>query len=424
VFISPGGVLLTNNHVLGVSICPREGCFANITFLYQRDQPPPPPHAQLSFVVPLAIDVGLDMAVVQVQTVAGAPLATPDYVTIDARDAPSLVGTHVHVVGHPEGHLKKWTQGTVIDSSGTWFTSTAFILPGSSGSPLLDDAGNLVGLLHRSPVSNDMFSSASVDDYSIGTASAALVAAMPAPLPGVTWSIHADATAAEVVDNENEYLNAQAEQATVDGATSEVLDSLASACDAGLARTDIASPTDLLNALAPCTDAEEWIQCNSGAAAFGVCPVDVMAWQNRFQGVFDRWNALNGQLSLGVISFSMAALSGSSSAGKATALGNLRSALAAAHAQLDFHELVYLAAFGATSYGGTSFIDYLQSYDTRPGYAASGTDIASAMLWLFDNGSASRDDVISFLRRLAADAHIDIGTKLYVEDQLYQAGEL
>jgi hypothetical protein len=32
--------------------------------------------------------------------------------------------------------------------------------------------------------------------------------------------------------------------------------------------------------------------------------------------------------------------------------------------------------------------------------------------------------VIAFLRRIAADGHIDLGTKLYVEDTLYQAGAL
>jgi S1-C subfamily serine protease len=433
VFISPTGVLLTNNHVLGVSVCPREGCFVDLTFLYQKDHPPPSAPPTTFFVVPLAIDVGLDMAVVQVRASPRSSfLSTPDYVTIDARDAPSLVGSHINIVGHPEGHLKKWSQGTVIDSSGDWFTTTAFILPGSSGSPLLDDAGNLVGLMHRSPESNDMFSSASVDEYSIGTASAALVAAMAAPLPAVTWSIGASTTDADVVANQDEYLNAHAQAATVGGAMRLVLDSLAAACDQGLARTDIASPDDLSNALAPCTDAEAWIQCGGGTApgstpdTFGVCPGDVMAWQARFQGVFDRNKALNGALTLDVVSFGVAALSTGNGAGNSTSDGlqSLQNALAAANAPLDFFVLDYLAAFGATSYQGTNLLDYLQSYDTKPGYPQSGTDIASSMLWMLTNGKVNRQVAISFLQRLAGDSHIELGAKLYVEDNLYQAGAL
>src|SRR4051812_11010331 len=38
-FISADGLLLTNNHVLGVEVCPREGCFAKLSFSYERGQP-------------------------------------------------------------------------------------------------------------------------------------------------------------------------------------------------------------------------------------------------------------------------------------------------------------------------------------------------------------------------------------------------
>jgi S1-C subfamily serine protease len=119
-FISATGVLLTNNHVLGVDICPIEGCYAQITFLYQRHSARQTP--QTVFVVP----VGLDMAVVQVyDRPGGPPLDTPSFLTLASRSPVSLVGTHVNVVGHPEGNLKKWTQGTVSDTDGTWILFTA-----------------------------------------------------------------------------------------------------------------------------------------------------------------------------------------------------------------------------------------------------------------------------------------------------------
>ena len=61
-----------------------------------------------------------------------------------------------------------------------------------------------------------------------------------------------------------------------------MLASLGEACDAGLARTNYASPEDLTEALTPCVAAEFWIECRSDASAgFGVCPSDASAWAAR-----------------------------------------------------------------------------------------------------------------------------------------------
>ena len=424
-FISPHGVLLTNNHVLGVGICPLEGCYVEITFMQQRHSKPQQP--QTVFVVPLAVDVGLDMAVVQVSdTPGGAPLDTPSFLTLDSRDAASLVGTHIHVVGHPEGHLKKWSEGEVVDINGAWISTTAFTLPGSSGSPILDDAGHLVGIEHRGPTSQDLGSNVGVDESSIGTASAALIAAMSAPLPPAMWSIAAPATDDDVVAHQVLYLNGHAKDATVSGMPKRVLSSLGSACDAALARNDFASPNDLASALAPCTDAMDWIECRSDAPAggFGVCPDDVTAWRSRYQGVFDHWHELNGQLELAPIAFGDAALEAYKSNGQAVASQNLRQALGAAMTPLDFDVANYLAAFDVESYDGARLVDFLQGYSNVPGYALSGTSIASAMLWLNNNMAVSGPDVRTFLQRLAGDDNIDLGAKLYIEEVLYESGAL
>jgi S1-C subfamily serine protease len=57
-FISATGLLLTNNHVLGNSVCATEGCYAQVTFMYQRGEPLPQPITV--FVMPVSVDVGLD----------------------------------------------------------------------------------------------------------------------------------------------------------------------------------------------------------------------------------------------------------------------------------------------------------------------------------------------------------------------------
>jgi hypothetical protein len=422
-FISPSGILLTNNHVLGVNVCPREGCYARITSMYQRGSVPDGPHE--IFIVPLAVDVGLDMAVLQAYQSAVAPmqpLDTPQYLTIDSRDPAELRGVHVNVVGHPEGHLKKWTQGQVVDSNGTWITFTAYSLPGSSGSPVLDDDGHLVGLLHRGPTAQDLVSNNGVQEYSQGTASAALVPAMSAPLPAAMWSITTSTSDDVVVQREYVYRNARASTANVNGGPKPVLTSLGAACDAALARADYSSPEDLSSGLAPCFDALLWIECRGDTqGAYGVCPQDVSVWAQRYQSAFARWWKLNGDLELDLISFGAAALTPSKAEGTSAAMQNLQHALAIATPPLDFQIADYLAAFGIDSYAGMRIVDFVRGYASVPGYAVTGTAVAAAILWLGDSGQLGRDQVISMLQALASDNAVEIGTKLYIEDLLYQA---
>jgi V8-like Glu-specific endopeptidase len=427
-FISPTGVLLTNNHILGVSICPREGCYAQLTFMHQRGSPPQDP--QTVFVVPIAIDVGLDIAAVQAYASPGAaPLATPDYLTLDAHDAASLQGTHIHVVGHPEAKLKKWSEGQVVDVDGSWIYSDAFALPGNSGSPLLDDNGHMVGILHRGPSSQDMETSDGLDEYLIGSASGPLVAALKAPLPSSLLSIAAPATDADVLANEVVYLNARVTNVpspTASDPAPTVLSILGTACDAGLAPQDYASPEDLASALTPCTQAELWIDCRADATptTFKVCPPDADAWSARYAGVNAHWRALNGQLSLDEVSFAPAHLATSVSAAQTVGSETLQAAVATAKPILDFSLANYLAAFNVDSYQGKDLLAFVRGYASFPDYALSGSHIVNTALWLNTDGVMSGADAVSFLHTLAGDGAIELGTKLLIEDVLYESGAL
>jgi hypothetical protein len=423
-FISSDGLLLTNNHVLGVDICPAEGCFATLTFGFQRGSPVPTPEAV--YVVPLAVDVGLDMALVQAYGSPGGPkLQTPAFVTLAARSAPSLIGTHIHVVGHPEGHLKKWTQGEVVDSDGTWITFSAYALPGNSGSPVLDDAGQMVGILHRGPTSQDLVNAGGVSEYSIGTAAAALMTAMTAPLPGAMRSVATSTTSDDVAQHQAVYLNARVSSAMVDSAPTPVLTTLGAACDAALAQTSFASPDDMSAAFVPCTSAEFWIDCRTDSgAAFATCPGDADAWAVRYQTMFNRWLALNGELDLTSVSFAPAALQASRAAGVFAGAMTLVSGLQTAAAPLDFQVANYLAAFNVQSYGSTSIVAYDRAYATTPDYGLFGTSVASAALWLLFDQVLSRAETIDILKNLMNDGNVDLGAKLYIEDNLYQAGAL
>jgi hypothetical protein len=422
-FISPTGLLLTNNHVLGVDICPVGGCFASITKMHQQGAPPQSP--ETAFAVPLAVDVGLDMAVVQLYSDSeqSTTLLSPDYLTLDSRSPAALVGEHVYVVGHPEGRLKKWSQGQVYTVTGNWIYTTAYVLPGNSGSPVLDDQGNVVGLIHREPDSQDLISGNGVDVSSIGTASAPLVAAMRAPLPAVMRSLTDSTTEADVVAHDLVYRNAQVTEAIVGGTPKPVLDILGDACDAALARDDYESPDDLDSALTPCADASRWIECRSDAQAdFKTCPSDATSWGNRYQEFFDKFSAMNGQLEYTAITFWSAALHANMAEGSTYAASNLSAALAEAKPPLGFSLANYLAAFDIVGYEGASVVDFVRNYRSWPGYSEEAGNIASAALYLRDDSYLSTSEALGILGALGADPSVDIGDKLYIEEVQYNSG--
>jgi V8-like Glu-specific endopeptidase len=428
-FISSTGLLLTNNHVLGAPVCPIEGCSIQITFSHQRGAPFQ--RAQDVFAVPLAVDIGLDVAIVQIYDSAadksGGMLPTPDFLPIVSHSPASLQGMHVTIVGHPEARLKKWSDGTIFDTYGNWFSSSAYILPGDSGSPVLDDNGAIVGIIHRSPTGEDLVSTEGDDIYSIGTASAPILAVMSAPLPSSMISTAANTDAGAVTDDDLVWLNGRAQNASVDGMSESVLSVLGTACDEALAAANYDSPDALSAALAPCNDAMTWIECrvDESAQDYGTtCPSDTASWVSRFQEVNARWVATNGNTDLAPVSFGIAALSPSVNAGVAAAQQNLVQALTSAGATLDYGAAVYLAAFQVPSYAGVDIATYVRQYKSAPDYPLYAASIAFSTVWLWDNGALDPTDALGILGSLASDPNVSIGTKLYIEEVEYNSGVL
>jgi hypothetical protein len=431
-FVSPQGLLVTNNHVLGETICPIEGCGVAVTVMYQRGEPVPRPLNL--YAVPVAVAPGLDFALVQLTyDQGGAPFLSPDYLVIDPLDAATLVGRHVTVVGHPEGHLKQWTDGVVTDVRGSWIIDTAFVLPGDSGSPMLEDDGRVVGLIHRSPSAADLIASHDVNVYSIGTATAPIEAAMSAPLPSSVISVKMPLTEAELVAKDRIFLNSRQVAAIVtDGSSSvstSVLQVLGHACDAALARPEFTSPDDLSAALLPCTHAVSWIDCRADHPSTPYpteCPSgsDAVAWENRFIQINQEWLAMNGQMDLNGISFDIARLASSKSAGIAAGRQTLAAALASANPWLDFSLANYLAAFDIPTYGGVDLASYVRGYAKVLHYELQARDIASAAGWLYDDHLLDRSTLSSILGALESDGSVSVGDKLYIEDLRYQLGVL
>jgi hypothetical protein len=332
-------------------------------------------------------------------------------------------------VGHPEGRLKKWTDGEVVDANGQWITTTAYTLPGESGSPILNDQGQVVGLLHRGPTSEDLFSQTGVDMYSTGTASAPIVAAMAAPPSAPLVSTAAATTKEQFLANDFIYLNARVATVTVDGMSTSAIPILGEACDAALARTDFTSPDDLDGSLIPCYHAETWIDCRipTSVVPYGIvrpAPTDQAAWASRYQSVNQLWLGMNGQPDYSTVSFGIAKLQPTWDAGVSAGAESLQQVLAAANPVLDYHLALYLAAFAIESYGGTQIATYVSNYKRVPHYELQATNIAYTAGWRYNNRNMTKAQLQSFLQQLFVDPNLSVGARLAIEDYLYELDAL
>jgi hypothetical protein len=427
-FISDDGLMLTNNHVLGTEECAREGCLITLTFDHQRGEPSADPVDV--FAVPEHADPGLDMAVLQLYTDDSLRrrLSTPDFLDFSPRDSKELIGTRVTAVGHPLGRLKKWSSGTVIDADGSWFESTVFSLPGSSGSPMLDDEGKIVGLLHRGSDGFDLLTRTSSNVSAIGTAAAALKPALDAPLPATMISLDDALTPEQVLAHSDAFLAGSEPEAEIDGVKTRILTVLADACDEGLAREDYTSLEELMSGLGPCLAAMDFIECRSDLDdpldAAVSCPMDREDWIARMQAVVQRQLDFNGSLELSPISFGIESLSLNESEGSARARRAILAALDQADPLYDFAMAPYLAAFGITSYAGQSTLDLIEGYKRFPFYERSAWDIALSALWLFSTGALEREQALRITKELYRNDKIDLGSRLRIEEILYNSDQL
>ncbi|HEY4159788.1 MAG TPA: serine protease [Polyangiaceae bacterium] len=421
VFISADGTLLTNNHVLGAPVCAKEGCYAWLSFDYQRGVAPT--NAALMFVVPFAVDLALDIAALHVLSgPGGSAYAPPAYLNLVPRSSASLVGEHITLIGHPEGALKKWTDGTVVDATEDWFRTTAFALPGDSGSPVLDDHGNMIGINHRGPTSEDLITSNNVNVFTIGSASEPVLQALAAPtLPPGMVSVQADTTADRVVENHFVYLNSHALTASVAGTQTPVIDLLGAACDAGLARGDYTSIDDLELGIASCEYATYWIDCRSDSTTTGqhTCPSDTGAWAQRYTAA----NALKRSIGSGIdfylASYARAELASDQASGTLVAQEAFQQALAESVPPLDFYLAEYLASLQLQNYQGVDIASYARGYAQVPGYSQQASYIATLAEWLDSNGWWTRSDMLSTLLALDGDPNVSVGSKLSIETSLY-----
>lgn len=153
-FMSEDGLLATNHHVVPPEDCPANGCFLTLkrNFIGKGVAA----DVGLYFLTPVLTLTEYDITVLQVW--AAPPkerhleptqkLKTPDY--IKPGTSTSAVGDTIYVVGHPALGVQRWTGGKLHKKSGDWRGANLMVLSGMSGSPILNEAGEVKGIVHRS----------------------------------------------------------------------------------------------------------------------------------------------------------------------------------------------------------------------------------------------------------------------------------
>lgn len=142
-FLVASGILMTNNHVVGTAA---EAAAATVRFGFEEDEFGRV-HEGATYPVAgiLATDIKLDYCLLQVD---GLPDGESH--TLVPRESPVQPGERVNIIQHPGGQSKQISlQHNLVEYVGgevvQYVTST---LPGSSGSPVLDDEWRLVAIHH------------------------------------------------------------------------------------------------------------------------------------------------------------------------------------------------------------------------------------------------------------------------------------
>lgn len=273
-FISPDGKLLTNNHVLGQTQedrgdCMREGCYVALDFNYEQGKKV---EHKYIFAYPIAIFPKLDAAIYQIYTnyKKEEKFHPETWISMESATGEELIGKNITVIGHPLGLLKKFSTGKGISHSGYWANVDNFAFGGNSGSPMLNDKGQFVCLLHRGPQeAMNIVTPTKLTNYSICTPSQLIRDAVKEKL-AVDWQpgegfpdIGEDQrfllTFPPAPTNKEEKEEIAEESSSV-GSYKDSIESGFNSCQDALETlskgddAEIRSPSELFNKITPCLD--------------------------------------------------------------------------------------------------------------------------------------------------------------------------
>lgn len=425
-FISAEGLLLTNNHVLGIddAVCAREGCHIEIRQSYQIGEKLEP-YVSV-FAEPRHISVESDATIFQLwhDKTRSRKFASPNFLSIRSVTVDELQGSTVHVIGHSAGAIKKWTSGRVYGGRGNWMYSANYTLPGSSGSPYLDDEGRIVGLHHRVSQGNGLVTRRNILYHSIGTAAGELIKLQSVNQSDTFFSVNERHSIEEILAKQEAYLMAQQGTATLAaGVSVKILDALAVKCDEGLAKTNYASPEMLEKALAACDNAAAWLNCRAPEKTYLSCPTGGARdqWRTRFFQSAERAHAVNSHQIYGRV-LNGSKLEESAEASTEISKRLLTSFVSRANPRLDFnlaYQLLNIQGIGVT-YRGQKVRDYVTNYRNAPSYAYDFDSVIDAYELFYDEGALTKVQFADAVKAFFADDGLSVIDKLYLETRAYE----
>jgi V8-like Glu-specific endopeptidase len=158
-FVSYSGktYVMTNNHIVGPGNCALSGCYVEAFFNLEAGKQV---KKTVLFLTPVATDQDIDVSFFEFQEALDdgtlMPFQAESTLSFKKLEKPrDLLKSKVYVVGHPRLGLKKFSVGNIIRLENGHIVVSAFTLPGNSGSPILTEDGNILGIHHSSVKRND-----------------------------------------------------------------------------------------------------------------------------------------------------------------------------------------------------------------------------------------------------------------------------
>lgn len=433
-FISPSGKLLTNNHVAGSDVCAKEGCYLLLSFGLQRGSAKAT--YKRVFAEPLQVLPNMDTAVLQIYETDSegkklGTLNTPEFLEFASESAKSLVGKVTHLIGHPNGYLKKISSGVVTQAVGLWFYSNLTSLPGNSGSPTLNEDGKIVGILHRSSGgSQSTLTAKGFNSYSVHSPSEEILKSLSQGLSADASSLLLasgtnPASAADVVKRADVYLNSGIAEVTIGDSKMLVMDILGAQCSTNLEQTAVDSLDTLDTLLYPCYQALDFMNCNSASNDwhFKSCPKasEKSTWLARFAAIAQKKEKFNGSVELFWLIAAPGLLESSSRLETKVSRDLLQKHLNEKKPAMSF-DLAYYQFDYEVKGSGVDPVEFVKNYAVQPGYQHQYPTILRCLNAMRSADVLTDEELATRYADLMQDPNISLSAKMMFELAAFRKG--